>query len=364
MDNYETPIVVTAISDPEFEGLVSSALFSNGWSVIARALNVSELRSALNTQSGRKLLIIYSTDLPGLNQSVLEEIQRDHISIFGFTDASGANRGLSNISFRPKSPEELLLVILENVRTPSGRAPMIHMPVNYSAQIFAVGGARHSTGCTTFAINLSQEFALLGNKTLLVDANFQAPALALFLDLRHLASESKWREISQNFYAVELTQQNIDNFDNFIFEAGEYFDQIVIDLGSVRHLAKELTDRRWVSHIKIWAGRNADLFFLTSTSDLLGQKSLEEFMQSTANLSLGSKLHQINWQLGVKNQSGSKSIDKGVRLTNSNWNLPWDQRICHTAIAERATLAQVSDRSSLRKEILAIAQRFASKTGK
>jgi hypothetical protein len=364
MDEYEAPIVITAISDPEFEGLVSSALYSQGWSVVARALDIAELHRSLESHSGRKLLIIYSTDLPGLNRIDLAEITRDQVAIFGFSDGSDDNRGFPNISPRPKSPEELLLVILENARTPTGRAPLIHIPINFSSKINAVGGVRHSTGNTTFAINLAQEFALLESRTLLIDANFQAPALASLLDLRHLATEAKWREVSQNLYAIELTQQNIENFDLLIREAGECFDQIVIDLGSVSHLVKDLTDRRWISRLKIWASRNADHFFLTSTSELLSQKSLDEFMQSASNLTFGSKLHLIKWQQSLKNQSSQKSIDKSPSPLGINWHLTWDQRACQAAIAERTTLAQVSERSSLRKEILAIAQGFVSKTAK
>jgi len=43
MDNLATPAVITAIADPDFEGVVSSALFSQGWSVIARALDMKSL---------------------------------------------------------------------------------------------------------------------------------------------------------------------------------------------------------------------------------------------------------------------------------------------------------------------------------
>lgn len=364
MDEYEIPIVITAISDPEFEGLVSSALYSQGWSVVARNLDFSELQKSLESHNGRKLLVIYSTDLPGLNQIALAEITGEQVAIFGFSDGSGNNRGFSNISPRPKSPEELLLLILENARTPTGRAPLIHTPVKFSSKINVVGGVRHSTGTTTFSVNLAQEFALLDSRTLVIDANFQAPALASLLDLRHLSSETKWREVSQNLFAIEVTQKNIENFDLLIREAGEYFDQIVIDLGSVSHLVKDLTDRRWISRLKIWASRNADHFLVTSTSELLSQKSLEEFMQSASNLGFGSKLHLIKWQQSIKGQPHQKSTDKSPSLFGANWHLTWDHRACQAATAERTTLAQVSERTSLRKEIFAIAQEFVSKTSK
>ena len=62
MDPLEVPTVITAISDPEFEGLVSSALFSQGWNVIARVMDFPELQRAVSANSGKKLLLIFSTD--------------------------------------------------------------------------------------------------------------------------------------------------------------------------------------------------------------------------------------------------------------------------------------------------------------
>jgi hypothetical protein len=364
MDPFEPPLVITAISDPDFEGLVSSALFTQGWSVVARALDFSELQKALASNSSGKLLVIFSTDLPGATASDIKEITKGKNLFFGFSDETGSDRGFANISPRPRSPEELLLVILENVRTTSGRAPLIHAPLNISAQVIAIGGVRHSTGTTTFAINVAQELALMGSRTLLVDANFPAPALATLLDLRHLAGESKWREVSPLFSALELTQEKLEFFNELIQEAGERFEKIVIDLGSVTHLASEISDRRWSAKIKIWASRNADDFCLASNFELLSQKALEDFSQSAGKLSLKPKLHLLKVQTSLKQSQTSKKFDLGVPKFESFWSLPWDPRSCQSAIAERATLFQVAERGALRKEICAIAQALGGKSVK
>ena len=193
MDSLEAPVVITAISDPEFEGLVSRALFSQGWNVVARVMDFSELQRAVSTNSGEKLLLIFSTDLPGSHATEMEKLASPGISLFGCTDQSGNDRGFSNIFGRPTSPDDLILIILENIRSSGVRTPMIHTTSKCRARVVAVGGLGHSTANTTIAINLAQEAALLHVKTLLIDANFQAPAISTLLDMRKLSSEPKLR---------------------------------------------------------------------------------------------------------------------------------------------------------------------------
>jgi len=364
MDSFEPPLVVTAISDPDFEGLVSGALFSRGWSVIARALDFSELQSALVNQSDRKLLVIFSTDLLGSNASNFNQIINLGHAVIGFADESGSDRGYLNIAARPQSPEELLSVVLENGRSTPSRTPLIHAPFRISARVIAVGGVRHSAGTTTFAINLGQEFALLGLKTLVIDANFPAPALATLLDIRHLSEDQSWREIAPHLAAMELNQEKLPNFESLIKDAGEAFQVVIIDLGSVLHLAQELSDRRWSSKIKIWASRSAVDFFLLRNSELLHQRSFEQFMQSLATLSLKSNLHLVKVQSAFKESPQLRKRERENQNWGSTWELPWDQRSCQSAVAERTTLQQVAERGALRKEIAVIAQALCKKSPK
>ena len=66
--------VITAIKDPEFEAMVAGTLFSHGWSVIFRALDVASLQSFLMTSSDPKPLLIYSSDLCDLDSNILEKL--------------------------------------------------------------------------------------------------------------------------------------------------------------------------------------------------------------------------------------------------------------------------------------------------
>lgn len=364
MDSLEAPVVITAISDPEFEGLVSLALFSQGWNVVARVMDFSELQRAVSTNSGEKLLLIFSTDLPGSHATEMEKLASPGITLFGFTDQSGNDRGFSNIFARPTSPDDLILIILENIRSSGVRTPMIHTTSKCRARVVAVGGLGHSTANTTIAINLAQEAALLQVKTLLIDANFQAPAISTLLDMRKLSSEPKWREFSENLAVMELTQETINDFESRIAAAGEDFDQIIIDLGSIAFLARELSDRRWSSTVKIWAARNADLFIFTTISTFLAQKRCDEFIQSLSKISLSPDIHLVNTYSSDKHASILIASKKAEFRSTISWNLPWDLRSCQLASKENATLAQVAERGALRKEIVKIAQAISANSQK
>lgn len=355
MDSLKVPVVITAISDPEFEGLVSGSLYSQGWNVVARIMNVEELRDALARNLGEKTLVIFSPDLPGITTEDISVLTNSEVTFFGFTDQSGLDGGFKNIFTRPKTPDELLLTILENIRFSGVREPLIHESRKCNAKVVVVGGIGHSTGATNIAINLAQECALLGNKVLLIEANFQAPAISFLLDLRKVSEEPLWREISANFSVMELTQENLTGFESRIVNAGDEFDLIIFDIGSVSYLSHELSDRRWISAVKIWTTRCADVFIYTVGNTPMALKRFDEFSQKPSNFSSSAKVHLVLSGSSNKRES-IKVIDKQVHKGGSlNWTLPWDPRSCLAAIAERSTLANVGERSSLRKEIQKLA---------
>jgi len=364
MDPLDPPTVITAIADPEFEGLVSRALFGQGWNVIARVMDFAQLKVAISNQSAKKLLLIFSTDLPGVTPIEMEKLATSEVSLFGFVDHVGSTKGFNSIFARPISPDDLLLTILENIRSTGVRNPMIHQRRMFTSNVVAVGGAGHATGNTTLAINLAQESAILGAKTLLIDANFQAPAISALLDLRKLASEPSWREVDDRLAALEFTQGSINDFEIKLLSAGESFDQIVIDLGSVSYLASELSDRRWSSAIKIWASRNANSFVFTTTSTFLAQKRFEQFSPSLSKIALSAQIHLANVLSQNKREQNPSAPKIGFPQSAVVWNLPWDLRSCQQAIESHSTLAQTAERGALRREILKMAQAISHKSRK
>jgi len=344
MDEISQPVVITAIADPEFEAMVSSALFSRGWNIIARPLDFDTLEREIDLNKTSNLLLIYSVDLPGLVRQRLENLTNPNVTIFGFADSSGSPRGFSEISPRPNSDDELLAYIRGNIRSPLLRAPLIRSSPSFKAKVIAIGGAGHSTGATTVAMNLAQELALLEKKTLLVDANFSAPAIATLLDLRKLSDEDKWRDLSAFFSVAEITQKSVADFTMWAAEAAAYFDLILIDLGSMTNIANDLTDRRWSSQVKIWTSTFAQELIICAGLDVLQAQRLSQLNSELASAKLSAKT-TIYCQ-------GSENRSRQDRYQY----LPIDTRLCSNARKARTTLVEINEKAPLRKAIANLAR--------
>jgi Flp pilus assembly CpaE family ATPase len=348
MDEIAQPVVITAIADADFEAMVSSALFARGWDIVARPLDFISLEREINTHLTSNLLIIYSVDLPGLTNEQLKRLPKSRLTIFGFADATGSARGISAISPRPNSDEELLSYIRGNIRSPLLRAPLIRSGPTFKAKIIAVGSAGHSTGATTLAINLSQELALLEKNTLLIDANFAAPAVSTLLDLRKLGEEEKWRDLSTNFSAAEVTQNTVTGFPDRAVVAASYFDFIVLDLGSLTNITNDLSDRRWSSQVKIWSSTFAQELLITAGTDPLQIRRRNE---------LCTELTAI--KLSAQTRLYCQGSERKTKEDNFQY-LPVDARLCATARKDRTTLVEVNEKAPLRKAIAAIARQITA----
>jgi len=346
MDEIAQPVVITAIADAEFEGMVSSALFSRGWNVIARPLDTKALEQAAHTHIEANLLIIYSVDLPGLNRDLLQRLKLSKVSTFGFADETGSARGFDEISLRPRSTEELISYIRGNIRSPLLRSPLIRNNPTLKARVIGVGGAGHSTGATTLAINLAQELALLNRNTLLIDANLSAPAISTLLDLRNLAGEDKWRDLSPNFSVTEVTQHNVTQFSERAVDAASYFDSLVLDLGSLSNISSDLSDRRWSSQVKIWSSTYAQELLITAGSDVLQSRRLNEVSAELGRIKLPAKI-KIYCQ-GNENKSKEDNY----------LSLPVDARSCAAARKDRTTLVEISEKAPLRRAIATMAKQI------
>ncbi len=356
MDEVLQPSIITAIADAEFEGMVSSAFFNSGWSVIARPLDFATLQKNLDEQVTKNILVIYSVDLPGFSDEQMKKLVRLNIAFFGFADAAGSARGFAETSSRPNNPDELLAYIRGNIRSPLLRTPLLQKKVNLKAKIIAIGSAGHHTGATTLALNLAQELSLLEKKTLLIDANFSAAAIATILDLRKIAEDDKWRDLSDDLSVAEVTQSNIADFSSRAMDAAKYFDYIVIDLGSLQNITSDLSDRRWSSQVKIWVSRFAQELFISSGSDLLQIKRLSKLCRELSEIKLPARISIFikPSETSVKKEIWQADDFQSLNLKKVQY-LPMDSRLCAAALKERTTLSEINGKAPLRKAIAAIA---------
>jgi len=160
--------VVTAINDPEFEAMVAGTLFSHGWSVVFRALDVASLQKYLSTSTQAKPLLIYSSDISDLDSKIVETLSPYLDRAIGFL-ASHQSEAKDGYLARPRDEIDLLAMIRSPHRAPMVRAAVTHQ-IPASCRMIALAGVNHGEGVTLTALNLAIELTLTGKKVLLVVA--------------------------------------------------------------------------------------------------------------------------------------------------------------------------------------------------
>ena len=72
--------VITAISDSDCEDFVSQLLFSQGWSIIYRAIDMAGLMDFLSVRNGElRTVVIFKSDLPDFDQVLLESASNSKV---------------------------------------------------------------------------------------------------------------------------------------------------------------------------------------------------------------------------------------------------------------------------------------------
>jgi Mrp family chromosome partitioning ATPase len=359
MSNQELPVVITAISDAQFEGFVSGTLFAQGWSVVFRAIDTEALERfcLTNPEQAADSLLIYSSDLPGISAEVVKNLSGKVKQVVGFS--SKHNPDFADLHSNPATATDLVSIVRGFVRAPMLRQPSQINRANRKAHVMAIGSAGSDTGCTTIALNLAMELSVLGKSTLLIDANFRAPSIAALIAIRNVQSESRWRTIAPQLAIAEITQQEAGNIDQLMESATQNFDNIVIDLGSISGLSNRLTDRRWTSTMTTWSCDQGDELMVIARPDLLGIHRLEQVCGLLEKTSIRSAL---SFTLNMRSQ-GKKGDDEEAQFLAITTRLRplcvrvigRDLRAASKALEEKATLIEVNMRSALRKSIAKMA---------
>ena len=359
MSNQELPVVITAISDAQFEGFVSGTLFAQGWSVVFRAIDTEALEKfcLTNPEQAADSLLIYSSDLLGISAEVVKNLSGKVKQVVGFS--SKHNPDFADLHSNPATATDLVSIVRGFVRAPMLRQPSQINRANRKAHVMAIGSAGSDTGCTTIALNLAMELSVLGKSTLLIDANFRAPSIAALIAIRNVQSESRWRTIAPQLAIAEITQQEAGNIDQLMESATQNFDNIVIDLGSISGLSNRLTDRRWTSTMTTWSCDQGDELMVIARPDLLGIHRLEQVCGLLEKTSIRSAL---SFTLNMRPQ-GKKGDDEEAQFLAITTRLRplcvrvigRDLRAASKALEEKATLIEVNMRSALRKSIAKMA---------
>ena len=354
--------IITAISDSNFEGFVSSNLHSQGWDIVARSVDIASLQAFLsqNPEAAKNSILIYAPDLPGFSNDTVTVLRTQVRHLIGYgTEPELA--GFPFLSPRPSDPAELVSQIRSVLRR-EFREPLISSQKGTNlagAKVIAIGSAGSATGATTLAINLAMESSLLEKRTLLIDGNSFEPTISIALELRNLRADQNPRLISQLLWAYELTETKSSTFAKFMTSVYANFDFIVIDLGSISNLAIKLTDRRWTSQCLIWSTDNCDEIWINSRPDEVGRFRLARVIKELNKNKIKAKL-QFVANLEVprrRNDQGAHELAEQIDQLNpiNRLTLPRDNRAVAAAATSYSSLSEASPKSMLRKAIFKIA---------
>ena len=361
MAEIALPMIVTAIASSELEGFVAATLFSQGWNVIFRALDVTALTVFLDSdlKQSQNVVLVYSPDLPGMSPNIVASLKGKVRQTIGFSNENFSDQDFVELLRAPNEPAELLNLVRGFVRAPLMRNPEVVAPKWRRATVIAIGSSGGSAGCTSLAINLAMELSVLGGDTLLIDADVRHPSIAPLLSLHKLDAENSSRTIAPHLSVSEFTRERVPNLGEYLDDLFSKCDFAIIDLGSIEDVSDSLTDRRWTASMIHWSCERADALWLVGKGDALGMQRLESLVRDFSKITIRAKV-SIVLSMASRGRKGKLREDQyfaiAAPLSAQNlYTLPRDVRTLTKAEEERATLIEIDERSPLRKSIAAIA---------
>ncbi len=348
--------VITAINDPEFEAMVAGTLFSHGWSVIFRALDVDSLQKFLTATPETKPFLIFSSDMAELDSTLLASLSPCLDRAIGFL-ASHQSEAKAGYLARPRDEIELLAMIRSPHRAPMVRSTSIHQTPS-RCRMIALAGVNHGEGVTTTAINLAIELTLTGKRVLLVDANHEVPAVATILGERH-ANKDVLRDVSPALQIFEITHQNSSSAVELILSAGPHVDFILIDLGLISFSEPLSLDRRWESVFSTWILESADDLWVFSSPRVVSMRALRDLSVVIPQMTIRGRIthlltHRIPGKKGDDQEKSFLSVVSPMK-PHALRILPLDQRGVSAAALDRSILKESNSRGLLRRSYAALA---------
>jgi hypothetical protein len=165
-------------------------------------------------------------------------------------------------------------------------------------------------------------------------------------------------------YIKELTRLNTIEIDVLIEKANSEFDFIILDIGTIRDLSSQLSDRRADSLVVTWASDHADDLWIIARPDRIGH---ERFKKIASILNRTSILSSITFVLNMRSNGRTGQEEERAFLIAASTNkaqkhfvLPSDTRNTADSSHSRGALAEVNERGILRKALAAIASEMIS----
>jgi hypothetical protein len=285
--------VVTAISDSDCEDFVSQLLFSQGWSIIYRAIDMAGLMEFLETRNGDlRTVVIFKSDLPNFSNELLESAANSKVKNICIDDIEInshklmtfirgqlrlpliANSSVSNSNLIEKS---------QSSQIPSARKPCV----------ITITGTVGAPGRSSVALNIANYLAA-GSQVNLFDADTRAPALEYFI--------GRAGNNHQNLNLVNLVSQE----KSIEVTIGKTSSVSIVDLGPLPPLTEVVNDRRWhAGFINRTLEETTTLIYLCKSNGL-SLIRLEQFMSQFPVLLRNLPI------IYILNQSGSTREDRAL----------------------------------------------------
>lgn len=322
--------VITAISDADCEDFVSQLLFSQGWSIIYRAIDMSGLTEFLLARGGAlRTVVIYKSDLPDFDSEALQLLSNSKVTHICIDNVeTNSHKLMTHVRSQLRLPLISVNAINDNgvtsIMAKDVKASQIHQTKRPC--VITITGTVGSPGRSSIGLNLANYLAV-ESKVSIYDADIRAPALEYFI--------GRAEKNNENLNLVNLVnlapQEELVNF-----KIADSSRISVVDFGSLPPLSEVVNDRRWQAGFINRTLEETTTLIYVCKSNGLSLIRLEQFM--TQFPVLLRKLPIIY----ILNQSGNSREDRALTSRFSkmcdgeiSFVLPSNSRI-NTNLAEPA----------------------------
>lgn len=282
--------VITAISDADCEDFVSQLLFSQGWSIIYRAIDMSGLAEFLTARGvALRTVIIYKSDLPDFDSEAMQSFSNSKITYICIDNVeTNSHKLMTYVRSQLRLP-----LIAKIVEIDSSKNALVEGRTNPKPCVITIIGTVGSPGRSSIGLNLANYLAA-DWKVSIYDADVRAPSLEYFIGRAEKNSEKL------NLVLMAPQEELID------FKIADSSCISIVDLGSLPPLSEVVNDRRWQAGFINRTLEETTTLIYVCKSNGLSLIRLEQFM--TQFPVLLRKLRIIY----ILNQSGNSREDRAL----------------------------------------------------
>ena len=290
--------VITAIADAEVEDFVAQLLYSQGWSIIFRAIDSASLLSSLVERGGvLRTVVVYRSDLPEWSEEKAREIASPMITLICLDGVEITSHSLmSHIRGQLRLP----MIHQQDQGEPTTSISLQQSQTKKPSKVVSVTGTSGSPGRSHLALSLAQ-YLSWQRKVHLIDADLRAPSLA-YLKGSQSKNNSGDREGRYQLTTLDLstkpTTPPLQDQANFHLS--------ILDIGALGPLEEVVNDRRWqATLIHNILESSTSLIYVVRSSGL-GLLRLERFISEFPVL-----LRKIPI-IYVLSQGANSRVDRGI----------------------------------------------------